>query len=94
MATMLPTAAIINTSRGGIVDEQALVQALRDGTIAGAALDVFTTEPLPSEHGRKYEGVPGLLLTPHVAGVTQESNVEVSAMIANAVRDVLEPGQQ
>ena len=93
MAAMMPTAAIINTSRGGIVDEQALVQALHDGTISGAALDVFTTEPLSLEHGRMYDGVPGLILTPHVAGVTQESNVRVSAMVADAVRDVLEPVQ-
>ena len=89
MAAMMPTAAIINTSRGGIVDEQALVQALHDGSIAGAALDVFTTEPLSLEHGRMYDGVPGLILTPHVAGVTQESNVRVSAMVAQAVREVL-----
>jgi len=89
LAAMMPTAAIINTSRGGIVDEQALVQALHDGTIAGAALDVFTTEPLSLESGRMYAGVPGLILTPHVAGVTQESNVRVSAMVANAVREVL-----
>jgi (S)-sulfolactate dehydrogenase len=93
MSAMMPSAAIINTSRGGIVDEQALVQALHDGTIAGAALDVFTTEPLSLEHGRMYEGVRGLILTPHIAGVTQESNVRVSALVANAVRDVLEPGQ-
>jgi (S)-sulfolactate dehydrogenase len=92
-AAMMPTAAIINTSRGGIVDEQALVQALHDGTIAGAALDVFTTEPLSLEHGRMYDGVPGLILTPHIAGVTQESNVRVSALVANAVRDVLESVQ-
>jgi (S)-sulfolactate dehydrogenase len=93
MSAMMPSAAIINTSRGGIVDEQALVQALHNGTIAGAALDVFTTEPLSLEHGRMYDGVRGLILTPHIAGVTQESNVRVSALVANAVRDVLEPGQ-
>jgi len=89
MAAMMPTAAIINTSRGGIVDEEALVQALHDGTIAGAAFDVFTTEPLSLERGRMFDGVPGLILTPHIAGVTQESNVRVSAMVANAVRDLL-----
>ena len=88
-ASMMPTAAIINTSRGGIVDEQALVQALHLGTIAGAALDVYTTEPVSLEYGRMYDGVPGLILTPHIAGVTQESNVKVSAMVAQAVREVL-----
>jgi (S)-sulfolactate dehydrogenase len=89
LETMRPTAAIINTSRGGIVDEEALVQALHGGTIAGAMLDVFAIEPVSRERGESYNGVPGLILTPHIAGVTQESNVRVSAMVVQEVRGVL-----
>jgi (S)-sulfolactate dehydrogenase len=89
LEAMRPTASIINTSRGGIVDERALVRALGSGSIAGAMLDVFAIEPVSRERGESYNGVPGLILTPHVAGVTQESNVRVSAMVAQAVREVL-----
>jgi (S)-sulfolactate dehydrogenase len=80
-------AVLINTARGGIVDEAALAQALREGRLAGAALDVFEREPLPA--GSSLAGVPNLVLTPHIAGVTQESNERVSAMIAELVAERL-----
>ncbi len=67
---MKSTAFLINTSRGPIVDEQALVQALREGVIAGAGLDVFDTEPLPHEH--TFLTLPNTLITPHVGYVTVE----------------------
>jgi len=86
---MKADAVLINTSRGGIVDEHALVDALRSRTIAGAAIDVFAHEPMTPEEGAVFDGVPGLVLTPHIAGVTQESNVRVSAMVAHDVRDAL-----
>lgn len=78
---------LINTSRGGIVDEAALVAALRQGHLGGAALDVFAQEPLPVVP--TMQGVSGLVLTPHIAGVTQESNLRVSDMIARRVLSAL-----
>ena len=67
---MKPTAFLINTSRGPIVDEEALVQALREGVIAGAGLDVFDTEPLPCQH--PFLTLPNTLITPHMGYVTVE----------------------
>lgn len=70
LETMRPTAYLVNTSRGPIVDEDALVRALTDGSIAGAALDVFGTEPLPSDSPLRR--APRILLTPHLGYVTTE----------------------
>ncbi len=80
-------AVLINTSRGGIVDEEALASALKNQQLAGAALDVFEHEPLPA--GSVLADVPNLLLTPHIAGVTYESNQRVSSLIAEKVIAVL-----
>jgi (S)-sulfolactate dehydrogenase len=80
-------AVLINTSRGGIVDEPALAAALRSGDLGGAALDVFAREPLGA--GSPLAGCPNLILTPHVAGVTREANARVSALIADGVLAVL-----
>jgi (S)-sulfolactate dehydrogenase len=87
LAAMRPGAVLINTARGGVVDEPALAEALRAGRLAGAALDVFEHEPLPA--GSALAGVPNLWLTPHVAGVTVESNRRVSALIAEKVIEAL-----
>lgn len=86
---MKPTAVLINTSRGGIVDEVDLAAALRAGRLAGAALDVFEQEPL-GDAADRFEGVPNLILTPHVAGLTAESQARVSAVTADNVRRELE----
>lgn len=83
IAAMRPDAVLINTARGGIVDEAALIAALRARRLGGAALDVFEDEP--PEEPERFAGVPNLLLTPHIAGVTQESNRRVSALIAERV---------
>jgi len=86
---MRPTAILVNTARGGIVDETALAAALRDGSIAGAALDVFSTEPLGPKPAAIFAGVPNLLLTPHVAGNTEEAVERVASMIVAAVEEAL-----
>lgn len=71
LGLMKPTAYLVNTSRGPIVDEEALVRALSDGLIAGAALDVFDHEPLPMDHPlRRLDNV---LITPHIGYVTHET---------------------
>lgn len=92
IARMRPGAILINAARGGIVDEAALAQALRAGRLGGAALDVFEREPLDAAAGAVFRDVPNLILTPHIAGVTQESNTRVSALIARAVRRHLTEG--
>ena len=71
LGLMQPDAYLINTSRGAIVDEDALVRALEAGTIAGAAVDVYETEPLPPDH--RLRTTPGLLATPHIGYVTRET---------------------
>lgn len=81
-------AYLINTARGGIVDELALAQSLKSGRLGGAALDVFAVEP--AKDLSHFVGVPNLILTPHVAGVTEESNNRVSTMIAREVNLFLE----
>ena len=87
LAMMKPSALLINTARGGIVEEAALADALRSGRLAGAMVDVFEKEPLPA--GSPLADVPNCLLTPHIAGVTRESNVRVSAVVARKVAECL-----
>jgi (S)-sulfolactate dehydrogenase len=83
IAALKPGAVLINTARGGVVDEAALAAALRSGHLGGAALDVFGTEPVSNDN--PFAGCPNLLLTPHIAGVTAEANERVSFMIAERV---------
>jgi len=71
LALMRPTAYLVNTSRGPIVDESALVAALRSGALGGAALDVYDTEPLPTDHPLR--STPNTLLTPHIGYVSTGS---------------------
>lgn len=85
LAKMKQSAVLINAARGGVVDDAALAQALENGGIAGAALDVFETEPLTQEAAKIFAGLHNLILTPHIAGVTKDSNVRVSGLIADAV---------
>lgn len=87
LTAMKPDAVIVNAARGGVIDEAALAAALKAGTIAGAALDVFDVEPLKA--GSPLAGCPNLILTPHIAGVTVESNVRVSSVTAANVRRIL-----
>lgn len=71
LSRMKPAAYLINTSRGPIVDENALIKALEQGKIAGAALDVYSVEPLPADHPLRT--LPNLLATPHVGYVTENN---------------------
>jgi (S)-sulfolactate dehydrogenase len=87
LALMKSNAVLINTARGGLIDEVTLAAMLRQGRLGGAALDVFEQEPLPKNS--HLAQVPGLLLTPHIAGVTLESNERVSALIAQRVAEAL-----
>lgn len=80
-------AFLVNTARGGIVDEKALADALISGRLGGAMMDVFGKEPLPADS--PLAAAPHCLLTPHIAGVTHESNTRVSAMIAEKVAAAL-----
>lgn len=90
IARMRAGAVLVNTSRGGIVDEAALAAALRAGQLRGAALDVFNQEPLPA--GSPLADAPNLILTPHIAGLTQEANTRVSDMVAAGVTMALTGG--
>jgi (S)-sulfolactate dehydrogenase len=89
LGLMKPTAILINTSRGGIVDEVALADALRRGVIGGAALDVYASEPLGPDPASNFAGLTNVLLTPHVAGNTIESVDRVARMIVEAVMERL-----
>ena len=80
-------AVLVNAARGGVVEEAALARALRENRLGGAMLDVFESEPLPADSVLK--GVPNLILTPHIAGVTEESNTRVSAVTATNIRKAL-----
>ena len=82
LATMKPTAYIINTARGGLVDEAALVKALDEGKLAGAALDVFAEEPTKNEALYKH---PKVSVTPHIGGSTEEAQGRIGAEIVSII---------
>ncbi|MGF1630285.1 MAG: hydroxyacid dehydrogenase [Kiloniellaceae bacterium] len=93
LAALRPGAVLINTARGGVVDEAALAESLHAGHLGGAALDVFTEEPLSAAAAARFAGLANVILTPHIAGVTAESNVRVSAVTAEQVCRALEEGR-
>jgi phosphoglycerate dehydrogenase-like enzyme len=84
---MKPTAYLINTARGALIDEAALARALHEGCIAGAALDTFTIEPLPATHPLR--SAPNLLLTPHLASFARETGERVSVTAAQAIVNLM-----
>jgi len=90
LGLMKPTAVIVNAARGGVVREDALVRALRDKRIAGAALDVFEQEPLPADHPLR--ALDNVVLTPHLGASTAEAQQNVAVEIAEAVRAALVDG--
>jgi len=87
LARMQPTARLINVARGGIVDEQALYEAIEAGKLAGAALDVFEQEPLPADSPLRTN--PKIVLSPHLGGSTVEAQEKVAEDVALQVLDVL-----
>ena len=88
---MRPSAVLVNTSRGQIVDEDALVAALREGTIAGAALDVYEHEPEVREELLAFENV---VLTPHIGSATRETREAMGLLAVDALRAVLLEGRR
>ena len=84
---MKPGAVIVNTSRGGIIDEEALFDALSSGRIAGAGIDVFEAEPPPNDH--PLFTLPNIVLSPHVAGVTEGSMTGMALAVADVIDVVL-----
>ena len=86
LATMKKSARIINTSRGGIIDEDALYNALKEGNLAGAALDVFETEP---PIGSKLTSLSNFILTPHVGAQTKEAQLLAANIIAEKIIQVI-----
>jgi D-3-phosphoglycerate dehydrogenase len=85
---MKPGVRILNVARGGVVDEAALVEAIQNGKVAGAALDVFEEEPLPADSPLR--NLPQVVLTPHLGGSTVEAQEKVAVDVALQVIDVLE----
>ena len=85
---MKNSAILINSARGGIINERDCAQALRNGQIAGAALDSFDIEPILPEVRKMFEGINNLILTPHIAGVTKNSNRRIAEVAAQNVRRV------
>jgi D-3-phosphoglycerate dehydrogenase len=87
LASMKRDALLINVARGGVVDEAALAEALRAGTIAGAAVDVYSAEPPPEDHPLR--DVPHIILTPHLGASTEEAQTRVAVEACEQVCDVL-----
>ncbi len=85
--TMKPTASLINIARGAIIDQEALFEALRDGTIASAALDVTTPEPLPAES--PLWALPNIIITPHTSGASDLREGTAGALLLDNLRRYL-----
>lgn len=87
IARMKPTAIVVNVSRGPVVEDAGLIEALRENRILGAALDVFVTQPLPADH--PYLGFDNVIVTPHLAGITEESMMRMGVGAAEEALRVL-----
>ena len=87
LAAMRDGAILVNTGRGGLVDDAALIEALRSGKLRGAGLDAFTPEPLVGDH--QYKDVAGTILSPHVGGVSEDAYVNMGVAASHNVLEVL-----
>ena len=88
--SMKTGAVLINTSRGGIVSEVHMMSALHSGKLSGAFLDVFENEPVINDS--KFDGVPNLILSPHIGAMTVQGNIRVSKMVAEKIRNCIKEG--
>jgi D-3-phosphoglycerate dehydrogenase len=88
LATMRPGAIVVNTARGGLIDEAALAEALRSGALRAAGLDSFQVEPFAPGH--PFTAIPNAILSPHIGGVTSDAYVGMGVGAANNVLAVLE----
>lgn len=91
LARMKDTAYLVNASRGGVIDEPALADALTAGTMAGAGLDVYETEPLPEDSPLR--DAPNLVMTPHLGASTEDAQVRVAREVAERIRSALLDGE-
>ncbi|AKH21255.1 2-hydroxyacid dehydrogenase [Sedimenticola thiotaurini] len=92
LALMRPDALLINTARGGIVDEQALADALRSGALGGAGVDVLTQEPPSDDNPLLQDDIPNLIVTPHNAWASREARQRLLDGVAANIRDYLAGG--
>ena len=83
-AAMKPSAFLVNVARGGVVDEDALLMALREGQIAGAGLDAFQREPLPADH--PFWQMENVIVTPHTAGLSDRYAIDAMPVVENNLR--------
>ncbi|MCJ8139883.1 hydroxyacid dehydrogenase [Falsirhodobacter halotolerans] len=88
LAVLPQGAVVVNTARGGLIDEAALLDAVRSGHLSGAALDSFAVEPPPADHA--FFGEPRILLSPHVAGVTAEAGARVARAAVEGALDIIQ----
>ena len=91
LGMMKPSAILINTARGGVVDHDSLADALHGNRLAGAAIDVFPNEPASQQDLKMFAGLENIILTPHIAGLTVEANGRVGTITAHNIRRHLEP---
>jgi len=89
IARMRKGTIVINASRGGVVDEKAIIAGLKSKKLGGAALDVFEYEPLDQKSGAEFRDTPNLLITPHVAWATEEADIKTGTVTVANVRRVL-----
>ncbi|AKI01886.1 phosphoglycerate dehydrogenase-like oxidoreductase [Hoeflea sp. IMCC20628] len=87
LALMQPGAILVNVARGPVIDEKALIEALRSGPIGGAVLDVFDRQPLPDDH--PFLSMRNVILTPHMAGITEESMLRMGQGVVMETRRIL-----